>query len=103
MYAIFAHGGKQYQAKKGQTIRLEKINLNIGQEYNISNILLIVKKNNIKIGNPNIDNSTITSKIIQHGKYKKITITKFKRRKHYKKKQGHRQNYTDIKIININI
>ncbi|CAL4322234.1 50S ribosomal protein L21 [Buchnera aphidicola] len=101
MYAIFSNGGKQYQAKIGQTIRLEKINLNQGKQIKFHNILMIVDNNNIQIGKPKILNSFVLGDIIQHGKNKKIKIIKFNRRKHYKKTQGHRQNFTDIKIISI--
>lgn len=101
MYAIFSHGGKQYTAKKGQIIRLEKINFKVGLNFTINNILMIVNNKKIKIGNPNIINSNILGNIIRHGREKKIKIIKFKRRKHYKKQQGHRQYFTEIKIIDI--
>ncbi|WP_343128059.1 50S ribosomal protein L21 [Buchnera aphidicola (Takecallis taiwana)] len=101
MYVIFAHGGKQYQAQKGQIIKLEKVNSETGVKLHIDNILMIVDKNNIQIGKPHVMNSSIVSQIIRHGRKKKVQIIKFKRRKHYKKQQGHRQYFTEIKIIDI--
>ncbi|QCI26050.1 50S ribosomal protein L21 [Buchnera aphidicola] len=101
MYAIFEYGGKQYQAQPGKTIRLEKIECAIGKNFNINNILMIVKNKKVTIGTPNISKSSIIGTIVQHGRKKKIKIIKFKRRKHYKKQQGHRQYFTDIKIIDI--
>ncbi|CAL4322131.1 50S ribosomal protein L21 [Buchnera aphidicola] len=102
MYAIFEHGGKQYQVKKGQNIKIEKINLNPGENINFYKIIMVIEKEKIKIGQPHVQNTNITGNIIQHGKHKKIKIIKFKRRKHHQKQQGHRQNFTEIKIININ-
>lgn len=101
MYAVFLHGGKQYQAHPGQIIKLEKVNFNQGDQLHINDVLMIVDNNNIKIGKPNVKNSSIISQIIRHGRQKKVKIIKFRRRKHYKKQQGHRQYFTEVKIINI--
>ncbi|WP_343183403.1 50S ribosomal protein L21 [Buchnera aphidicola] len=103
MYAIFKNGGKQYKVKIGQTLRLEKINSNIGNIIKFKNILFLKKKKKIFLGNPILKNAVIKAKIFSHGREKKINIIKFNRRKHYKKKQGHRQYYTSIKIQNIQI
>lgn len=101
MYAIFEHGGKQYQVEKGQTVRLDKLQHSIGAEFKVCNILMIVNEKKITIGTPHILHSSIISNVIRHGRDKKIKIIKFKRRKHYKKQQGHRQYFTEIKIIDI--
>lgn len=103
MYAIFAHSGKQYYVTKGQTVRLEKININPGQNIQFNNIIMIVKNQEIIINPTSLINSHILGNIISQGKDKKINIIKFKRRKHYKKKQGHRQSFTEVKIIDIKI
>ncbi|CAL4322328.1 50S ribosomal protein L21 [Buchnera aphidicola] len=103
MYAVFMHGGKQYKVKIGQTLKIEKIKKKVGKIISFHNILFVKKNKKIFLGNPILKNTTIQAFIFNHGKAKKINIIKFNRRKHYKKKQGHRQRYTSIKIQNINL
>ncbi|CAL4322551.1 50S ribosomal protein L21 [Buchnera aphidicola (Chaitophorus populicola)] len=103
MYAVFMNGGKQYKVKIGQILRLEKINHKIGKIIEFNTILLVKKNKEIFLGQPILKNTVIQACIYKHGREKKIHIIKFNRRKHYKKKQGHRQNYTSIKITNINL
>ncbi|QJC33900.1 50S ribosomal protein L21 [Enterobacteriaceae endosymbiont of Donacia provostii] len=101
MYAIFDSCGKQYKVIQGQNIKLEKITGKIGDEIEFHNILLIYNENKLNIGNPLVQGGKIIGKIISHGKNKKIKIIKFRRRKHYRKTQGHRQLFTNVKIIKI--
>jgi large subunit ribosomal protein L21 len=101
MYAVFLSGGKQYRVKEGQILRLEKLDLKIGKLIEFKEILMIKNNNNIKIGNPNLSKCFIEAYIDNHGKHKKIKIIKFNRRKHYKKTQGHRQQFTDVRIKKI--
>ncbi|BBI01305.1 50S ribosomal protein L21 [Buchnera aphidicola (Nipponaphis monzeni)] len=101
MYAVFVIGGKQYKAYKGDTIRLEKLDIAIGETFLISKILMISKKSNTTFGYPFLNTGKVQAKILIHGRNKKINIIKFNRRKHYKKQQGHRQHFTDITIVNI--
>ncbi|CAL4324229.1 50S ribosomal protein L21 [Buchnera aphidicola (Protaphis terricola)] len=101
MYAVFISGGKQYRVKKNQIIQLEKLNYPTGSIIELKNILMISNNNEIKIGNPYVIGSTIKACIKNHGRLKKIKIIKFNRRKHYKKQQGHRQYFTNIKIVDI--
>ncbi|QJC28406.1 50S ribosomal protein L21 [Enterobacteriaceae endosymbiont of Plateumaris braccata] len=103
MYAIFINGGKQYKVVEGQTIKLEKFKGNIGEIIEFNKILLIYNKNILKIGQPLIEGTSITAKLIAHKRSKKIKIVKFHRRKHFHKVQGHRQFFTTIKIIKIKI
>ncbi|CUR53825.1 50S ribosomal protein L21 [Serratia symbiotica] len=102
MYAVFQSGGKQYRVNEGQIIRLEKLNFLTGETINFDKILIISKDEKTRIGTPFIQNSKINAKIIAHGRNKKIKIIKFSRRKHYRKKQGHRQWFTDVQITKIN-
>lgn len=102
MYAVFLSGGKQYRATKNQVIRLEKLNHPLGETIQFNKILMIANKNSINIGTPFIKGGIIKAHIQNHGRLKKIKIIKFNRRKHYKKQQGHRQNFTDVKILDIN-
>ncbi|PPI88601.1 50S ribosomal protein L21 [Candidatus Pantoea edessiphila] len=102
MYAIFQSGGKQYKATEGQIIRLEKLDVKTGNFIKFNNILMISGDKCLKVGTPFVLNSNINAEIINHGRDKKIKIIKFRRRKHYRKQQGHRQWFTDVKIVNIN-
>ncbi|CAL4326445.1 50S ribosomal protein L21 [Buchnera aphidicola] len=102
MYAVFISGGKQYRVVKNQIIRLEKLNNPVGTTIEFNQILMISNKDSVKIGSPFITSGTIKANIENHGRLKKIKIIKFNRRKHYKKQQGHRQYFTDVKIIDIN-
>ncbi|QCI16055.1 50S ribosomal protein L21 [Buchnera aphidicola] len=102
MYAVFISGGKQYKVIKNQIIRLEKLKDPIGKIINLDQVLMISSENSTQVGNPFIKGAKITANIEKHGRLKKIKIIKFNRRKHYKKQQGHRQSFTDVKIININ-
>lgn len=101
MYAIFQNGNKQYRVNEGQIIRLEKLKIALGLDVKFDNILMIENNSNVKIGTPFIPNAFITGEIIFHGRDKKIKIIKFRRRKHYRRQQGHRQSFTDVKIKKI--
>ncbi|MFP3019124.1 MAG: 50S ribosomal protein L21 [Arsenophonus sp.] len=98
MYAVFKSGGKQYRVNKCQTIRLEKLDVSIGEIIEFDQVLMVANGNNIKIGSPVVEGSKIKAEVIAHGRGKKITIVKFRRRKHSRKQQSHRQWFTDIKI-----
>ncbi|QIE02088.1 50S ribosomal protein L21 [Buchnera aphidicola] len=102
MYAVFISGGKQYKAIKNQVIRLEKLNCPIGTTIKFDKLLMISQKDYTIIGEPFIQGGIIKADIQNHGRSKKIKIIKFNRRKHYKKQQGHRQYFTDVKILDIN-
>ncbi|QOI10763.1 50S ribosomal protein L21 [Blochmannia endosymbiont of Colobopsis nipponica] len=101
MYAVFKNGGKQYQVTENQILKVEKLNIEIGKIIEFNTIMIIVNNKIVQIGHPFIKEKKITAKIISHNKDKKIKIIKFKRRKHFRKTQGHRQWFTTIKIINI--
>ncbi|WP_343189709.1 50S ribosomal protein L21 [Buchnera aphidicola (Pseudoregma panicola)] len=101
MKAIFIINNNQYMANVGDTINVEKLNLKIGETITSKKVLMICKNKNSIIGKPFLKKEYVSAKIKSHNKKKKINIIKFKRRKHYKKKQGHRQKYTIIKIIKI--
>ncbi|AAM67926.1 50S ribosomal protein L21 [Buchnera aphidicola] len=102
MYAVFMSGGKQYRVKKNQIIQLEKLNNSPGSIIEFDKILMISAKKEVKIGEPFLKGTKIKAHVENHGRLKKIKIIKFNRRKHYKKKQGHRQYFTNVKILDIN-
>ncbi|OGL46752.1 MAG: 50S ribosomal protein L21 [Candidatus Schekmanbacteria bacterium RBG_16_38_10] len=101
MYAIIETGSKQYRVSEGDVIKVEKLKGNIGDAVEINDVLLIKKENETKVGNPMISNAKVVGEIVETGKGKKIIIFKFKRRKNYRRKRGHRQPYTTLKINQI--
>ncbi|ABJ90707.1 50S ribosomal protein L21 [Buchnera aphidicola] len=101
MYAILLDRNKQYKVTCGKIIRLEKIKMNIGEKIIFKKIIFLSKDEKSFIGKPILSDVYIEGLISKHGREKKIKIIKFHRRKHYKKTQGHRQYYTDVKIKQI--
>lgn len=102
MYAVFQSGGKQHRVSEGQIVRLEKLDIATGEMVEFDQVLMIANGENIQIGAPLVSGSVIKAEIITHGRGEKIKIVKFRRRKHYRKQQGHRQWFTDVKITAIN-
>ena len=101
MYAVFRTGGKQYRAVPGEVIRVEKIDAEVGAKVEIGEVLLLGTGEDIQIGAPFIDGGKVLATVRSHGRADKVTIIKFRRRKHYRKQQGHRQYYTEIEITDI--
>ena len=103
MYAVIATGGKQYKVKEGDILRVEKIPGEIGADVSFDKILMFSDGENVKIGQPVLDDVAVNGHIVSQGKAKKIIVFKYKRRKRYRRKQGHRQQYTAVKIDNIQV
>ena len=101
MYAVIKSGGKQHKVSEGEEILLEKISLDEGEVIEFSEVLAVNKDGNLKVGKPLLEGAVVKAKVINHLKTKKITVFKMKRRKDYRKKQGHRQNLTKVKIESI--
>jgi large subunit ribosomal protein L21 len=101
MYAVIKSGGKQYRVAPGQTIRLEKVAGEVGAKIELGNILLVENDGNVQVGSPLIANAKIEATVIEHDRAKKILIFKKKRKKQYRRTQGHRQDYTAVRIDNI--
>lgn len=100
MFAIFFFGSKQYYAKVGDILKLDKISFEIGTLVRFDKVLFLEENNNVNIGKPFLKYQ-IEAIVNSHGKNKKIDIVKYKRRKHYKRSMGHRQCFTEVKIISI--
>ena len=98
MYAVVATGGKQYRVEKGQVLRIEKIPGDVGSEVTFDNVLMFSDGEKVDIGQPTLDNVKVSGHIVEQGKARKILVFKYKRRKRYRRKQGHRQQFTAIQI-----
>ncbi|AKG73881.1 50S ribosomal protein L21 [Salinicoccus halodurans] len=97
MFAIIETGGKQLKVEEGQTIYVEKLNADEGDTFTFDKVLF-VGGDSVKVGAPTVEGATVSAKVEKHGRGKKITVVKFKRRKNYSRKQGHRQPYTKLTI-----
>ncbi|MGL4455034.1 MAG: 50S ribosomal protein L21 [Plesiomonas sp.] len=101
MYAVFQSGGKQHRVSEGQTIRLEKLDVATGESVAFEEVLMIANGEDIKIGAPFVAGGMVKAEVVVHGRGDKVKIVKFRRRKHSRKQQGHRQWFTEIKITAI--
>ena len=102
MYAVVATGGKQYKVMEGDNLQIEKIDGDVGAKVTFDNVLLFSDGDNLSVGQPLLENISVNAEIVDQNKAKKIIVFKTKRRKRYRKTQGHRQNYTTVKIEGIN-
>lgn len=100
MFAVFEAKGFQYRGSPGERLRIPRLDIEIGEKVTFDKVLL-VKNGDTKIGQPYVEGASITAKIVEHGRYKKIIVFKFKKRKRYKRTRGHRQTYTEIEIKDI--
>ena len=103
MYAVIATGGKQYKVREGEILRIEKIPGEIGADVSFDKILMFSDGENVKIGQPVLEDVAVNGRIVSQGKAKKIIVFKYKRRKRYRRKQGHRQQFTAVQIDNIQV
>lgn len=101
MYAVIKSGGKQHRVVEGEILDLEKLNVEAGETVNFDEVLMIGEGSDLKIGAPFLEGSKVTAEVIEQGRAEKITIIKFRRRKHYRRQAGHRQSYTRVKITEI--
>ncbi len=102
MYAVIKTGGKQYRVVAGEKIKVEQIAADVGQEIVIDQVLAVGTGAELKIGTPLVSGATVKATVLAHGKHDKVHIFKMRRRKHYQKRQGHRQNFTELEISSVN-
>jgi len=102
MYAVIKTGGKQYRVAPGEKLKVETIPADIGSEVVLDKVLLVGDGEAVTVGKPLVAGASVTTKIVAHGRGDKVRIFKMRRRKHYQKHQGHRQNYTELSIESIN-
>ena len=101
MFAVIKTGGKQYLVSPGQKIKIEKLPQKEGEEVVFDKVLLLEKGKKLEIGRPYVKGAKVISKVIKQGKAKKVIVFKYKPKKRYKKKKGHRQPYTEVEILKI--
>ena len=102
MYAVIKTGGKQYRVAAGEKLKVEQIPADVGAEITLDQILMVGEGESVKIGAPLVTGATVKATVLAQGRHDKIKIFKMRRRKHYQKRQGHRQNYTELRIDAIN-
>lgn len=103
MYAVIETGGQQFKVEAGQTLNVEKLPGEVGSEVTLDKVLLVKTEKDVLVGNPYLESAKVTGEIVDQDRAKKVIVFKFKRRKGYKKKNGHRQFRTKIKIAKIEV
>ncbi len=101
MYAVIKTGGKQYRVVCGEKLKIEQIPAAVGAAVTLDQILLVGAGEGVILGTPTVAGATVTATVLSHGRHDKVRIFKMRRRKHYQKHQGHRQNYTEIRVETI--
>jgi large subunit ribosomal protein L21 len=101
MHAVIKTGGKQYRVAPGDTVKVESLVADVGQQVTLSEVLAVTDGSDVKVGAPFVAGTSVVATVVSHGRHDKVTIFKMKRRKHYQKHQGHRQNYTELRIDSI--
>ena len=103
MYAVIDTGGKQYRVTEGDVIRVEKLDVEPGKAVTIKEVLVVEKDDNTLIGTPYVSGASVKAEVVENGKAKKVVIYKYKAKKDSKKKQGHRQPYTELQIKSVSV
>jgi large subunit ribosomal protein L21 len=101
MYAVIKTGGKQYRVSPGQIIRVESLAVDAGGECAFDEVMAIGGDDGVRVGNPRVVGASVKATVLRHGRHPKVTIFKMRRRKHFQKRAGHRQNYTEVRIESI--
>jgi len=101
MYAVIKTGGKQYRVAAGEKLKIEQIPAEVGAEITLDQVLMVGDGESVKIGAPLVQGASVKATVLAQGRHEKVKIFKMRRRKHYQKHQGHRQNYTEIQISGI--
>ncbi len=101
MYAVFKAGGKQFRAKPGEQLRIPSLSVDAGEVVEFDEVLLTADGDSIQVGTPTVDGARVKAEVVGHGRSKKVVVFKRKRRKGYRRKQGHRQDYTEIRVDEI--
>ena len=103
MYAVIKTGGKQYRVSSGEKLKVEQLAADVGSQITIDQVLLVADGDKVSIGQPLVAGAKVQATVVNHGRADKVHIFKLRRRKHYKKQQGHRQNFTEIQVDKISV
>jgi large subunit ribosomal protein L21 len=101
MYAVIKTGGKQYRVAPGESLQVESLTADVGSAISFDEVLMVADGDNVRVGAPRLEGASVKAEVTAHGRGDKIRIIKHRRRKHYHKEQGHRQNFTAVKITEI--
>ncbi len=101
MYAVIKTGGKQYRVQSGEKLKVERIEAEVGSEVGLDQVLMVADGETLHVGRPLVEGAKVAATVVSHGRHDKVRIFKMRRRKHYQKHQGHRQNYTELQIGSI--
>jgi len=102
MYAVIKTGGKQYRVAAGETIKVERLSAEIGQDVKLDQVVAIGSGAELVLGAPMVAGANVVASVVSHGRHPKVRIFKMHKRKHYRKSQGHRQSFTEIRISAVN-
>ena len=102
MYAVIKTGGKQYKVAAGETLKVERLAIDIGQDVTLDQVLAVGAGADLVTGTPMVSGASVIASVVSHGRHDKVRIFKMKKRKHYQKRQGHRQAFTEIRISAVN-
>jgi large subunit ribosomal protein L21 len=102
MYAVIKAGGKQYRVSPGENLKIEQVQADVGATIVLDQVLMVADGEAVKVGTPTVAGAKVSATVVAHGRGPKVRIFKMRRRKHYQKTQGHRQNYTEIRVDAIN-
>ena len=101
MYAVIKSGGKQYRVAPGDKIKVESVQGDVGKQVKLTDVLTLADGNQVRCGSPFVSGAAVLATVLGHGRHEKVTIFKMRRRKHFQKNAGHRQNYTELRIDSI--
>ncbi len=102
MFAVFESGGKQHRVSEGEVVRLERLATEVGEPVEFGRVLMVARDDDVSVGTPYVDGVSVTGQVVAQGRARKIRVIKFKRRKNYLRRAGHRQHFTDVRITGIN-
>ena len=101
MYAVIKSGGKQYKVAAGEKLKIEQIPTQVGEKISLDQVLMVSQGDKVSVGAPLVNGAVVSATVLGHGRADKVKIFKMRRRKHYQKRQGHRQNFTEVMIDEI--
>ena len=101
MYAVIQSGGKQYTVRPGESLDVEKLEGEVGARIELQDVLMVADGDDVKVGAPSVDGARVVAEIVEHGKHKKVTVFKYKSKIRYRKRTGHRQQFTRLRVTDI--